>query len=218
MHFVVLSSSRGTTFQAVIDAIKAGTLHAECLGLVTDKPDRECIQKATVANLPVRIVEKNPSEDREAYALRIQETIATLTTQSGLPTDNCPLIAALGWMRILPQSFVEQYNVLNVHPALLPKYGGEGMYGMHVHEAVLASGDYESGITIHLMDSGVDTGKILLQKTCPVLPNDTPQALQARVQELEKEWYPRVLEMIEQGEMQLPKYAENPKFQNPNPQ
>ncbi len=116
-----------------------------------------------------------------------------------LGADASTVIAALGWMWILPRSFVEKFHVLNVHPALLPKYGGEGMYGSHVHEAVLKAGDAQSGISIHLMDSGVDTGKILLQKTCPVLPDDTPQTLQARVQELEKEWYPRVLEMIHQG-------------------
>ncbi len=77
------------------------------------------------------------------------------------------------------------------------------MYGHHVHESVLASGDQESGVTIHLMDEGVDTGRILLQKTCPVLPGDTADALQKRVQELEKEWYPRVLQMVELGEIPL---------------
>ena len=78
------------------------------------------------------------------------------------------------------------------------------MYGTHVHEAVLAAGDSESGISIHLMDEGVDTGPILEQKTCSVLPDDTPETLQGRVQALEKEWYPRVLQKIHTGELILP--------------
>ena len=79
-----------------------------------------------------------------------------------------------------------QNRIINVHPALLPKFGGEGMYGLHVHEAVLQSGDKESGVTFHLMDGGVDTGKILLQKRCKVERGDTPETLQKRVQELQK--------------------------------
>ena len=78
------------------------------------------------------------------------------------------------------------------------------MYGHHVHEAILKSKERESGMTIHLMDEGVDTGKILLQKTCPVLPSDTPESLQKRIQELEKAWYPKALQMIEEGKILLP--------------
>ena len=77
------------------------------------------------------------------------------------------------------------------------------MYGHHVHDAVLKAGEKESGMTIHLMDEGVDTGKILLQKSCPVLPDDTTETLQAKVQELEKEWYPKALQMIEDGDVKL---------------
>ena len=82
------------------------------------------------------------------------------------------------------------------------------MFGHHVHDAVLAAHETESGVTIHLMDEGVDTGKILVQKKCSVLPSDTSVSLQARVQELEKEWYPRVLEMIENGQIVLPDITE----------
>jgi phosphoribosylglycinamide formyltransferase-1 len=85
-----------------------------------------------------------------------------------------------------------------VHPSLLPKYPG-----IHAHEEVLAAKEKESGMTIHLIDEGVDTGKILMQKTCPVLPEDTVDSLKNRVQDLEKEWYPKVLQMIEEGEIQF---------------
>ena len=90
-----------------------------------------------------------------------------------------------------------------MHPAMLPKFGGKNMYGDRVHQAVLDAGERESGITIHLMDEEVDTGKILLQKTCPVLPGDTVESLKARVQGLEREWYPRLLQMIEKGQLLL---------------
>ncbi|MDD4287795.1 MAG: phosphoribosylglycinamide formyltransferase [Candidatus Peribacteraceae bacterium] len=199
MHFVVLSSSRGTTFQAVLDAQKRGELTARCLGLVTDRPDRPCIEKAKAANLPFKIVPMTKGESREDFDRRVHEAILALGA------DKETVIAAMGWMFIFSAWFIQTWKsrIINVHPALLPKHGGKGMYGHHVHDAVLAAKEKESGVSIHLMDEGVDTGRVLLQKTCPVLPDDTPESLQKRVQELEKEWYPKVLQMIESGELKL---------------
>lgn len=198
MQFIVLSSSRGTTFQAVIDRMKDGSLGAQCRGLITDRSDRGCVEKARAAGIPVEIVEHVKGEERSVFGKRLLDAMKKLGARPGTT-----VVAALGWMWILDSVFVRAYPVINVHPALLPKYGGEGMFGARVHEAVLAAGDRQSGVSIHLMDDGVDTGKILLQKTCPIFPDDTAVTLQARVQELEKEWYPRVLEMIESGEMRL---------------
>ena len=207
MSFIVLSSSRGTTFQATLDRIADGSLTSKCLGLITDAPDRGCIEKAKIAGIPVSIVEKRPNESREQYDRRVDAAIHDLVKQSPDPRSPIPdpLVACMGWMWILTPWFIKQWpnRILNVHPALLPKFGGKGMYGHHVHDAVLKAKESESGITIHLMDEGVDTGKILLQKSCPVLPDDTAASLQARVQELEKQWYPKVLQMIEQKEIRL---------------
>ena len=222
MQFIVLSSSRGTTFQSTLDRIADGSLTAKCLGLITDSPDRGCIEKAKAAGLPYLVVEKNPDEDREEYEKRLHEAILALTTserktknekrtnESPTPSTTSPnteatVIACMGWMWIITPWFINQWpnKILNVHPALLPRHGGEGMYGHHVHDAVLKAGEKESGMTIHLMDEGVDTGKILLQKSCPVLPDDTAETLQAKVQELEKEWYPKALQMIEDGDVKL---------------
>ncbi len=199
MNFIVLSSSRGTTFQAVLDAQKRGELKAKCLGLVTDREDRQCIDKAKEADLPFIIVTRVNGESREEFDRRVQEAIVSL----GGGKDT--VIAALGWMFIFSPWFIQAWKdrIINVHPALLPKHSGKGMYGHHVHDAVLAAGEKESGVSIHLMDEEVDTGRILLQKTCPVLPDDTPDSLQQRVQGLEKEWYPRVLQMVESGEILL---------------
>lgn len=198
MNFVVLSSSRGTTFQAVIDRLQDGSLDATCLGLVTDRDDRGCVAKAKAAQLPVQIVERSEGESREEYDRRVHGAILELTSSE----ERGVVVAALGWMSILSPWFIQKFpaGIINVHPALLPKFGGVGMYGDKVHRAVLDAGEKESGITIHRMDDGVDTGKILLQKTCPVLEGDTVETLKARVQELEKEWYPTVLGTMNEGE------------------
>lgn len=208
MPFLVLSSSRGTTFQATLDRIADGSLQSKCIGLITDSPNRGCIEKAKAANIPVVIVDKKPDESRENFDRRLQQAILQLCTQpktKNLKPETGAIVACMGWLWILTPWLIRQFpnRILNVHPALLPKFGGKGMYGHHVHDAVLAAKEKESGMTIHLVNDSVDTGKILLQKTCPVLPDDTASTLQARVQELEKEWYPKVLEMMERGAIQL---------------
>ena len=199
MNFVVLSSSRGTTFQAVLDAQKRVELTATCLGLVTDSSDRLCIERAKSAGLPFTVVERVKGESREEFDWRVDQAIRALGA------DKDTVIAALGWMFIFSPWFIQTWanRIINVHPALLPRHGGKGMYGHHVHEAVLNAHEEESGVSIHLMDEGVDTGRVLLQKTCPVLPDDTPASLQARVQDLEKLWYPQVLAMIQKNEIRL---------------
>lgn len=208
MHFVVLSSSRGTTFQAVIEAMERHELQARCLGLVTDRPDRGCIDKAKAAGLPYRIVEKREGESREEYDLRVHAAILDLGISFPAPAlapsggggseGGEGLIACIGWMHILTPWFIDQYSarIINVHPSLLPKYGGKGMYGDRVHQSVLDAGEAESGITIHWMDKGVDTGEIIVQKKCSIVPSETVDSLKAKVQGLEKEWYPKVLQML----------------------
>lgn len=207
MAFVVLSSSRGTTFQAVVDRIKDGSLTAKCLGLITDKRDRGCGDKARAAGVPVKVVEKKEGESREEYDRRLHAAAISLLTGSGperATGNQQPVLATIGWMHIFSPWLIGQWRgrIINVHPALLPRHGGKDMYGDKVHRSVLESGDKESGITIHLVDEGVDTGEILLQKKCPVLQGDTVESLKERAQELEKEWYPKILQMIGDGEIE----------------
>ena len=101
-----------------------------------------------------------------------------------------------GFLWLVPQAILDAYpqHVINIHPALLPKYGGKGMYGHHVHEAVVAAGETESGITIHIVDENYDRGTILEQAHCSVTPDDTPDTLAAKIHLLEKEYYPKVIE------------------------
>lgn len=196
MTFVVLSSSKGTVFQSVISTINDGSLSMKCAGLVTDSSDHGCAEKALAAGIPVKIVPMTKGEPREEFDKRVHAAIEELTGSSQ------PIVACMGWMWMLSPWFVRQWRkrILNVHPSLLPKHAGA-----HAHDLVLKAKESESGMTIHLIDEGRDTGKILLQKTCAVLPDDTVETLKARVQALECEWYPKVLEMIQDGSLSLPK-------------
>jgi phosphoribosylglycinamide formyltransferase-1 len=108
------------------------------------------------------------------------------------------LILLAGYMKKVPKAVVLAYpkRILNIHPALLPKFGGEGMYGMHVHQAVIAAGEKDSGATVHFVDADYDTGEIILQRSIPVLPDDTPETLAARVLALEHELYADALEKV----------------------
>lgn len=106
------------------------------------------------------------------------------------------IIVLAGFLWLVPRNLTELFTVVNIHPALLPKYGGKGMYGMNVHKAVLASKDKESGITIHQVNQDYDKGKIIFQATCPIVSGDTPETLAARIHELEHQHYPRVIEEI----------------------
>lgn len=183
-RIAVLASTRGTDLQAVIDAIHAGTLDVELSCVITNRPC-QAAQRARAqgfATFELNSAGKSAHEfDQEMLAI--------------LGKHNIDLIVLVGYMRILSAEFVRAFprKIINVHPALLPKFGGKEFYGKNVHEAVLASGDTESGMTIHYVDENVDTGKIILQKKCAVLGNDTPETLKTRVQALEREWYPKVI-------------------------
>lgn len=106
------------------------------------------------------------------------------------------MIVLAGFLWLVPRNLTELFTVVNIHPALLPKYGGKGMYGLNVHKAVLDSRDKESGISIHRVNANYDEGDIIFQATCPVMKNDTPETLAARIHELEYLHYPRVIEEL----------------------
>lgn len=196
MNFIVFSSSRGTTFQGIIDAMNDGSLEATCLGLITDKLSRGCVEKAEVANIPVVVIEKKENETRAEYDKRLNEGIQELTEGNSDDT----IIAAVGWMWILSADFVHQWKnkIVNVHPALLPKFPGA-----HAIKDALDAKETASGMTIHIIDEGVDTGKILVQKNCSIEADETEDSLKEKIQALEKEWYPKVLQMIHTKEISL---------------
>jgi len=196
MKFIILSSSRGSTANAVLQQIQEGNLDMECLGLVTDSDDRGCVDVVRSAGFPIYRVDRTEGESREEYDKKLHEMIIEA---GGNPEDT--VIAALGWMFILSPWFVSQWKnrIINVHPALLPAHPGA-----HGITDALVSGDEITGMTIHFIDEGVDTGPIILQKECAILPGDDEEALKDRIQLLEREWYPKVLQQLETGEIPLP--------------
>ncbi len=180
--------------QAVLDATADGSLKMKCLGLISDKEDRGCTEKAKAAGLPVVIVSKEDGEDREAFDRRVDAACKELGA------DDSTLIAALGWMFMLSPWFVSTWSnrIINVHPALLPKHPGG-----HAIADTIKSGDDIAGMTIHIIDEGVDTGPILVQKKCTVEEGETEQSLKTKIQALEKEEYPKLLQSIESGAVTL---------------
>ncbi len=152
------------------------------------------------------VVDSLWSNNENAYALIRAEKlgIETITFDSDefyrsndildrLYDHRIDIIVLAGFLWLVPRNLTELFTVVNIHPALLPKYGGKGMFGESVHKAVLASKDKESGITIHQVNPDYDKGKIIFQATCPILPKDTPETLASRIHELEHEHYPRVI-------------------------
>jgi phosphoribosylglycinamide formyltransferase 1 len=113
---------------------------------------------------------------------------------SDLEARGIELIVLAGFLWLIPPHLIRKFNIVNIHPALLPSYGGKGMYGSFVHRAVIENREKESGITIHLVNEVYDSGETLLQERCPVLPDDTPETLAARIHELEYEYFPKAIE------------------------
>ena len=172
----VLLSGGGRTLQNLVDRIRAGRLAAEVAVVLSDKPGVLGLERARTAGIPAFV-------ERDAAAIwqRIRE-------------HRCDLVVLAGYLRLLPIDPEFRDRVLNIHPALLPRHGGKGMYGHHVHEAVLAAGDRESGCTVHLCTDEYDRGAIVHQQSVPVLPGDTPDTLAARVFAAECEAFPVAIE------------------------
>jgi phosphoribosylglycinamide formyltransferase-1 len=176
-------SGSGTNLQALIDAERGGRFRTKAgtaaLDLViSDKPDVYALERAKAAGIPALVEAPDRNLPKQERRQELSRRILRISRERGIG-----LIILAGFLSILEGGIVGEYagRVINLHPALLPKYGGEGMYGDHVHRAVLASGETESGCTVHLVDAGTDTGPILLQRRVPVLKSDTVEALAERV-------------------------------------
>ena len=177
LHLAILGSTRGTDMQTIIDAIENAELDAKIDIVISNKSDAYILERAKKYNLQTLFIDSR-NKTREEFD---QQILAELKKY---PID---LILLIGYMRILSPAFVRAYanKIINVHPSLLPAFAG-GM-DMNVHEEVIKAGVKETGCTVHLVDEGVDTGKILLQKKCRVEPTDTAETLKQKVQKLEGE-------------------------------
>ncbi len=186
----ILASGNGTDLQAILEEMAAGKLPDVSIKMVvSDHADAPALEKARQAGVRAEFVDPT-GLSREEYDQKLVNLVGDVD-----------LICLTGFMRILTPIFVQAYEgiILNVHPALLPKYGGKGWYGMKVHEAVIANGDDISGMTIHIVDENVDEGTYLIQKVVPVEAGETPESLKEKVQALEKEWYPEAIRLFQHG-------------------
>jgi phosphoribosylglycinamide formyltransferase-1 len=192
----VLASHEGTTLQAILDACARDDIAARVVVVVSNNSDSGALKRARGAG--ARAVHLSGKTHPGASALDL--AIAEALSDAG-----AELVMLAGYMKKLGAGLLEHYRgrILNTHPALLPKFGGQGMYGMRVHEAVLRAGESESGPSVHLVDGEYDTGRVLAQAQVPVLPEDTPDALAARVQERERRLVVAVLGRIASGELLL---------------
>ena len=188
----VLVSGGGTNLQALIDAEKAGRLpHVTFVSVIASRSDAYALERARQAGIPARVAQRK-GQSQETFE-------AQLLTY--LHKDGAQLIILAGFMSILSADFVGRWprRILNVHPALLPAFGGKGYYGLRVHEAALKRGVKVTGATVHYVNEIADGGEIILQKAVDVLPGDTPETLQRRVME-QAEWQllPKAAELAAQ--------------------
>ena len=188
----VLLSGSGTTLQNLIDRIARNELDASITCVISSRSGVYGLERARQHHIPTATVLRKAFEDSQLFSDAIWEQVRTY------PVD---LVVLAGFMSLLhvPEDF--KHRILNVHPALIPAFCGKGMYGHHVHEAVLAYGAKVSGATVHFVDNEYDHGPIVLQKATPVLENDTPDTLAERVQATEREIYPQAIQWFSEGRL-----------------
>jgi len=183
---IFFASGRGTNAAAIYAHLRS-QISPEDVLLVCNKPGAGVLDWAAAENIPTLLTNR--------------AAMAEPTFLQSLQAHSPDLIVLAGFLLKIPEAVVEAFpnRIINVHPALLPRHGGAGMWGGHVHAAVLAAGDRESGITVHRVNAHYDEGDILLQARCPVLPGDDAEALAARVLRLEHFYLPRVVEGLLQN-------------------
>lgn len=189
LRLAVFASGGGSNLQALIDRFnRAASPLLRVALVISDRQDAGALARARAAGI-------------EAMHIQVTGRPADLSTRemlAALEFADIDLIALAGYLRLVPAAVLKRYpdRIVNVHPALLPKHGGKGMYGSNVHRAVLAAGEPVSGATVHYINENYDEGRIIAQREVPVLPDDTPESLAARVLAVEHVLYPDALEQV----------------------
>ncbi|MBI1372959.1 MAG: phosphoribosylglycinamide formyltransferase [Phycisphaera sp.] len=188
IRVAALISGGGRTMLNIAECIDDGDLDAEIALVISSRPDAAGVSRALDLDLSVCVIDRKEYADVDTFSAAVWDRIRN---------TGVDLVVMAGFLCFLkiPDDFAGR--VMNIHPALLPKFGGQGMYGHHVHEAVIAAGEKESGCTVHFVDNIYDHGPIILQRRCPVLPDDTPDSLAARVFEQELIAYPEAIRMYQ---------------------
>jgi phosphoribosylglycinamide formyltransferase-1 len=196
LKLAVFASHEGSNMQSIIDASKSGNLAAEVLCIISNNSDSGALRRAKNEGIAGYHIS---SKDFPNEADLINEFLRILNLHS------IDLIILAGYMKIIPQAVISAYRnrILNIHPALLPKFGGKGMYGMNVHRAVIEAGEKESGATVHLVNEIYDNGRILLQKKVQISDSDTPESLASKVLAEEHKIYVETIQLISEGKIKL---------------
>ncbi|MDR1123128.1 MAG: phosphoribosylglycinamide formyltransferase [Elusimicrobiota bacterium] len=212
---IIFASGGGSNFEALAEACKSGYIDGKIILLVAGKAGIGAIEKAKKFDIPV-LIEQHPSpcplpqgarEKEKKDGVQFSHFCKGRVAEGGrdllevLQNINPDLICLAGYLKKIPAEILKICPVMNIHPALLPKFGGKGMYGHHVHEAVIKSGAIESGATVHFVNEDYDKGAIIAQDKVPVLPEDNPQTLAACVLEREHKLYPRCVKLFCEGKM-----------------
>jgi phosphoribosylglycinamide formyltransferase-1 len=193
LSIAVFGSGRGSNFQAILTALHHNRIPGAGIRLVVSNNSTAGILDIARENsLPALHI------SRTQYATEDEFVDALL---AALRDHGVNFIVLAGYMKRLSPRLIALFRgrIINIHPALLPRFGGQGMYGIHVHEAVIAAGERTSGATVHMVDEEYDHGAIILQKKITVLPDDTPATLSARVLEIEHEIYPEAIRLFAEG-------------------
>jgi phosphoribosylglycinamide formyltransferase-1 len=180
----ILASGSGSNAENIANYF-AGSDYAEVSFIIANNPNAFVLERAKRLGIEAAVVTKAEFMEADGIIAMLQER-------------EIDFVVLAGFLLLVPQKLIQAYpgKIVNIHPALLPKHGGKGMYGDNVHKAVVASGDTESGITIHLIDEHYDKGTTFFQAKCPVLPTDTYEDVAAKVHALEYEHFPHVIEEI----------------------
>jgi phosphoribosylglycinamide formyltransferase-1 len=186
-NIVILASGEGTNAMRIIGHFRESD-KARVGMVISSKGEAPVVGKAMLAGVPVMILDSKREFSKPAFTAFLQK-------------QKFDLIVLAGFLYLLPHHLTKAFHnrIVNIHPALLPGYGGKGMYGHKVHEAVLAAKEKESGISIHYVNERFDEGEVIFQAKCPVDANDTPDTLAQKIHALEHEHYPRVIEKIVAG-------------------
>jgi phosphoribosylglycinamide formyltransferase-1 len=194
IRLAVLASAGGTTLQNLLDRIASARLQAEIVLVLSDHADAYALERAHRAGVPTAVVLRQEAGSRAEFSRRIFEHCRQARAD---------LVCLAGFLQLIqvPDDFLGR--VMNIHPALIPAFCGKGYYGQHVHEAVLAHGAKVSGCTVHFADNEYDHGPIILQRTVPVLDDDTPDRLAQRVFGQECEAYPEAIRLFAEGKLQI---------------
>ena len=194
MNIAIFASGRGSNFQAILSAIDAGLLSARVTVLISNRSDAAALDIARTRKIQTSHLSQKMFPSEEAL---VEAMLNVLSQQ------RAELLVLAGYMKKIPLQVVRRYRnrIVNIHPALLPSFGGAGMYGHFVHEAVIASGMKVSGATVHLVDEEYDRGPIVMQKTVEIIQEDTPELLAAKVLKIEHEIFPVALKAFVEGKI-----------------